>query len=172
MLRTKGPAEKLAFPAVSHSTNPFTLLPSILLLLGRKIDNASALKDRCDVNDSYLPRIEMGTVTVLKERLDAHPSCPRAKESNAQSRHRSSQLWRLIIFALRFSLGIGTPLKALQDHNNKLINLQCASVENAPSRSSTAICKSHECVCVCVLLHAWPTINCHLAGNQKTSFSN
>lgn len=174
MLRTKGPAEKLAFPAVSQSTNPFTLLPSVLLLLGRKIDNALSLKDRCDINNSYLPRIGIVTATILEEKLDAHPSCPRAKESNAQNRHTSSQA--PAIFALRFSLGIGTPLKALQDHNTKLINLQCQSVENVPSRSSIAICKSHTscvgavCVCVCCMHGPHVCIH-HLAGKPKTSFS-
>ena len=45
MLRTKGPAERLAFPSVSQSSNPFVQMGSILLILGRKIDNSMAMKD-------------------------------------------------------------------------------------------------------------------------------
>lgn len=40
----KGPAEKTMFPTVSQTTNPFQILPQFLLILGKKIDSASAIK--------------------------------------------------------------------------------------------------------------------------------
>ena len=42
----KGPPEKIAFPTVSQNTNPFQVLPSFLMTLGRKIDSAELMKAR------------------------------------------------------------------------------------------------------------------------------
>ena len=49
-LRTKGPPEKLAFPSISQTTNPYLMLPNMLLVLGRKLDNALQLKAACCVH--------------------------------------------------------------------------------------------------------------------------
>jgi hypothetical protein len=40
----KGPVEKLAFPTLQQNTSPFQQLGAFLLVLGRKIDNAQAVK--------------------------------------------------------------------------------------------------------------------------------
>ena len=45
MLRTKGPSERITFPTCSQTTDPFQLLPSFLLILGKKMDGASAVQD-------------------------------------------------------------------------------------------------------------------------------
>ena len=44
LARTKGPAKKLAFPSVSQTTNPYAVLATVLLVLGRKLDNAMQIK--------------------------------------------------------------------------------------------------------------------------------
>lgn len=43
--RMKGPAEKALFPTVSQTTNPYQILPSFLMILGKKIDSASLVQD-------------------------------------------------------------------------------------------------------------------------------
>lgn len=43
--RTKGPAEKVTFPTCSQTMNPFQILPSFLMILGRKLDGGSQVQD-------------------------------------------------------------------------------------------------------------------------------
>ena len=89
ILRTKGPPEKLAFPSISQTTNPYLMLPNMLLVLGRKLDNALQLKAASCV----IALLCLSVTCILlghswswirvcsKEKLDACPSCKRAVES-------------------------------------------------------------------------------------------
>lgn len=43
----KGPAERLAFPSLSHNSCPFGILGTFILMVGKKLDNAMELKDVC-----------------------------------------------------------------------------------------------------------------------------
>ena len=47
VLRLKGSADKIQFPAVSQNTNPYQVLATFLVILGRKIDLACNVKDMC-----------------------------------------------------------------------------------------------------------------------------
>ena len=57
-------------------TNPFSLLPGYVLILGRKLDNAMEIK--AWGGWPFLP--------VCKEKLDKYPSNEKAKESASQPR--------------------------------------------------------------------------------------
>lgn len=43
--RLKGSADKIQFPAVAQNTNPYTILSTFLVILGKKLDLALSVKD-------------------------------------------------------------------------------------------------------------------------------
>ena len=85
LLRTKGPPEKVNFPVCSETTNPFQLLPSFLMILGRKIDGASQMKEtfKFAIQSKVSTRVCL-IVLDGQEKLDLHQTHKRASEHVAQ----------------------------------------------------------------------------------------
>ena len=112
-LRMKGPAEKLQFPTLSPTCSPYMHLPTYLMVLGKKLDNAARVKDK--------PSCTCSCMFFCRSGWNLSRTMPAQKSLGLMCNV-------FVCSRCRFNDGIQKPLDQLKIKNTELIQMQCNSL--------------------------------------------